>query len=184
MSELDLFIFIRQMLLQNFHRDKLFSYVQFRCSVMSDSVTPWTAARQASVSITNSQSSLKLMSIESVIPSKEVIPCSDTMQEEKGTTEDVVVLLLQSIFPSIRVFSNESVFRIRWPKYWSFSIIISPSNEYSGLSYVNKGQYKFFYKSQSKSSEGYFIGHIQTFGYNTHADFFLFCKYGATQTNM
>ena len=104
----------------------------------------------------------------------DTIQGGDTMQEEKGTTEDVVVLLLQSIFPSIRVFSNESVFRIRWPKYWSFSIIISPSNEYSGLSYVNKGQYKFFYKSQSKSSEGYFIGHIQTFGYNTHADFFFF----------
>ena len=55
------------------------------------------------------------------------------MQEEKGTTEDVVVLLLQSIFPSIRVFSNESVFRIRWPKYWSFNFSINPSNEYSGL---------------------------------------------------
>ena len=74
----------------------------------------------------------------------DTIQGGDTMQEEKETTEDVVVLLLQSIFPSIRVFSNESVFRIRWPKYWSFSIIINPSNEYSGLSYVNKGNINFF----------------------------------------
>jgi len=81
--------------------------------------TPWTAARQASLSITNSQSFLKLMSIESVMPSNHLIFCHP--------------LLLPSIFPSIRVFSNESVVRIRWAKYWSFSFIISPSNEYSGL---------------------------------------------------
>ena len=81
--------------------------------------TLWTAALQASLSITNSRSLLKLMSIESVIPSNHLILCHS--------------LLLPSIFPSIRVFSSESVLRIRWPKYWSFSFSISPSNEYSGL---------------------------------------------------
>ena len=91
------------------------------CSVVSNSVTPWTAACQASLSITNSQSSLKLMSIQSVIPANHLILCHP-------------LLLLPSIFPSIRVCSNESVLCIRWPKYWSFSFIISPSNEYSGLS--------------------------------------------------
>ena len=89
-------------------------------SVMSDSVTPWTAAHQASLSITNSRSLLKLMSIESVMPSNHLILCRP-------------LLLLPSIFPSIRVFSNESVLLIRWPKYWSFSFNISPSSEYSGL---------------------------------------------------
>ena len=93
--------------------------VQFSCSVVSDSVTPWTVACQASLSITNSRSLLKLVSIESVMPSNHLIFCR--------------LLLLPSIFPSIRVFSNESVLRIRWPKYWSFSFNISPSNEYSGL---------------------------------------------------
>ena len=83
-------------------------------------VTPWTAARQASLSITNSRSLLKLMSIESVMPSNHLILCRP-------------LLLLPSIFPSIRVFSNESVLHIRWPKYWSFSFNISPSNEHSGL---------------------------------------------------
>ena len=83
-------------------------------------VTPWTAARQASLSITNSWSLLKLMSIESVMPSNQLILCSP-------------FLLLPSIFPSIRVFSNESILHIRWPKYWDFSFSISPSNEYSGL---------------------------------------------------
>ena len=82
--------------------------------------TPWTAARQASLSITNCQSLLKLMSIESVIPSNHLILCHP-------------LLLLPSIFPSTRVLSNESVLHIRWPKYWSFSFSISPSNEYSGL---------------------------------------------------
>ena len=80
--------------------------------------TPWTAARQASLSITNSQSLLKLMSIESVMPSNHLVLCHP-------------LLLLPSIFPSIRVFSNESVLRIRWPEYWSFSF--SPSSEYLGL---------------------------------------------------
>ena len=79
--------------------------------------TPWTAALQASLSITNSKSLLKLMSIESVMPSNHLILRRP--------------LLLPSVFPSIRVFSSESVLRIRWPKYWSFSI--SPSNEYSGV---------------------------------------------------
>ena len=82
--------------------------------------TPWTAACQASLSITNSRSLLKLMSIESVMPSNCLILCHP-------------LLLPPSIFPSIRVFSNESVLHIRWPKYWSFSFSISPSNEYSGL---------------------------------------------------
>ena len=80
---------------------------------------PWTTARQASLSITNSWSLLKLMSIELVMPSNHLIFCRP--------------LLLPSIFPSIRVFSNESVLHIRWPKYWSFSFSISPSNECSGL---------------------------------------------------
>ena len=83
-------------------------------------VTPWTVARQATLSITNSQSLLKLMPIESVMPSNHLILCRP-------------LLLLPSIFSGIRVFSNDSVLPIRWPKYWSFSFKISPSNEYSGL---------------------------------------------------
>ena len=82
-------------------------------------MTPWTAARQASLSITNSWSLIKLMSIKSMIPSNHLILCRP-------------LLLLPSIFPSIRVFFNESVLCIRWPKYWSFSFSISPSNEHSG----------------------------------------------------
>ena len=81
---------------------------------------PWMTAHQASLSITNSQSLFKLMSIESVMPSNHLILCHP-------------LLLLPAIFPSIRVFSNESVLHIRWPKYWSFSFSISSSNEYSGL---------------------------------------------------
>ena len=83
-------------------------------------VTPWTAACQASLSITNSRSSFKLTSIQSVMPSSHLILCRP-------------LLLLPSIFPSISVFSNESVLCIRWPKHWSFSFNISPSSEYSGL---------------------------------------------------
>ena len=83
-------------------------------------MTPWTAARQVSPSITNSQSLLRLMSIESVIPSNHLILCRP-------------LLLMPSIFPSIRAFSNESVLRIRWPEYWSFSFSISLSKEYSRL---------------------------------------------------
>ena len=82
--------------------------------------TPWTAARQASLSITNSQRLPKLMSIESVMPSKHFILCRP-------------LLLLPSIFPSATVFSNESAHRIRWPKYWSFSFNICPSNEHPEL---------------------------------------------------
>ena len=83
-------------------------------------VTPWTVAPQASLSFTISQSLLKHMSIKSVMQSKQLILCCP-------------LLLLASIFSNIRVFSNESALRIRWPKYWSFSFSISPSNEYSGL---------------------------------------------------
>ena len=102
--------------------------VQFSCSVMSDSATPWTEAHQASLSNTNSQSLLKLMPIESVIPS------NHPLSSPSPSLSSILchpLLLLPSIFPSIRVFSNESAFCIRWPKYFSFSI--SPSNEYSGL---------------------------------------------------
>ena len=95
------------------------------CSIQSLSrvrlfATPWIASRQASLSITNSQSLLKFMSIKLVTPSNHFILCRP-------------LLLPPSIFPSIRVFSNQSVLLIRWPKYWSFSFSISPSNEYSGL---------------------------------------------------
>ena len=103
--------------------------VQFSCSVVSSSLQwdckeshglTWTAARQASLSITNSQSLLKFMSIELLMHSNHFILCHP-------------LLLPSSIFPSIRVFSNELVLLLRWPKYWSFSFSISPSNEYSGL---------------------------------------------------
>ena len=94
--------------------------VQFSHSVVSDSVTPWAAACQASLSITNSRSPPKPMSIESVIPSNHPIVYRP-------------LLLLPSIFPSMRIFSNESALRIRWPKYWNFSFDIRPSNEHPGL---------------------------------------------------
>ena len=95
------------------------SSVQFSCSVVSDSLDPMDCSSQAYLSITNSQSLLRLMFIESVMPANHLILCHP--------------LLPPSIFPSIRVFSNESVLHIRWPMYWSFSFSISPSNEYSGL---------------------------------------------------
>ena len=94
--------------------------VHFSCSVVSDSVIPWTAPRQVSLSSTNSWSLLKHMSSESLMPSNHLILCHP-------------FLLLPSIFPSIRVFSSESVLCIRWPKCWSFNFSISPSNEYTGL---------------------------------------------------
>ena len=94
-----------------------FSSVAQSCLTLCNA---WTAAHQASLSITNSRSLLKLMSIESVMPSIHFILCCP-------------LLLLPSIFPSIRVFSNESVLHIRWPKYWNFNSSISPSNKYSGL---------------------------------------------------
>ena len=96
-----------------------FSSVQ-SLSLVRLSVTPWIAARQASLSITNSRSSLKPMSIESVMPSSHLILCHP-------------LLLLPPIPPSIRIFSNELTLRMRWPKYWSFSLTISPSNEHPGL---------------------------------------------------
>ena len=99
--------------------DHQFSSVQSLSSVWLF-VTPWTAAHQASLSITNSRSLLKLVSIESVMPSNHLILCHP-------------LLLLPSIFPSIRIFSNESVICIKWPKYWSFRFSISPSNEHLGL---------------------------------------------------
>ena len=115
---------------QNQHKDAVcrpgsheetFSSVQFSCSVVFDSATPWTASCQASLSInSNSRSLLKLMSVESVMPSNHLILCRP-------------LLLSPSIFPSVRVFSNESAVCIRWPKDWSFSFSISPSHEYSGL---------------------------------------------------
>ena len=97
-----------------------FIFLQFSSVTQSclNFVTPWTAACQASLSITNSRSLLKLMSIESVMSANHLILCC-------------LLLLLPSIFPSIRFFSNESVLHIRWPNYWSFSFNISPSNEYS-----------------------------------------------------
>ena len=94
--------------------------VQFSCSVLSDSLNPWTAARQASLSITNSRGLLKLMSIKLVMPSNHLVLCCP-------------LILLPSVFPSIRVLSSELTLRIRWSKYCSFSFSISPSNEYSGL---------------------------------------------------
>ena len=92
----------------------------FSHSVMSNSVTPWAAAHQASLSFTTSWSLLKLMSIVSVMPSNHLVLCRP-------------LLILPSIFPGIRVLANELAFLIRWPKYWSFKFSISPSNEYSGL---------------------------------------------------
>ena len=94
--------------------------VQFSHSVLSDSATSWTAACHTSLSITNSRSSLRLMSMESLRPSDHLILCC-------------LLLLPPLIFPSIRIFSKESVLHIRWPKYWSFSFSICPSNDYSGL---------------------------------------------------
>ena len=96
------------------------SSIQLSRSVMSESANPWSAANKASLSITNSQSLLKLMSVESVMPSNHLILCRPA-------------LLLPSISPSIRVFPNESALCIRWPEYWSFSFNMSPSNEHSGL---------------------------------------------------
>ena len=107
-------------LISIFSNECQFSSVQFSHSVVSNSATPWIAACQASPSITSSQSLLKLMPIESVMPSSHLILCRP-------------LLLLPPIPPSIRGFSNESSLRMRWPKYWSFSFSISPSNEHPGL---------------------------------------------------
>ena len=101
--------------------------VQFSRSVVSNFATPWIAARQASLSITNSWSPPKPTSIESVMPSNHLILCHP------------LLLLLPSIFPSIRVFSSESALLMRWPKYWGFSFTVSPSSEHPGpISFSNK----------------------------------------------
>ena len=112
------------------------SSVQFRCSIMSDFATPWTAAHQASLSITNSWSLLRLMSIQSVMPSNYLILCFP-------------LLLQPSIFPRIRVFSNESDLHIRWPNYWNFGFNLSLSNEYSACS--PRGSQESYSKPQFKS---------------------------------
>ena len=104
----------------NYQGNLQFSSVQFGCSVVSNSATPWTAAHQASLSISHSRTLLKLMSIQSVILSNHFILCHS-------------LFLLPSNYPSIGVFLNESVLCIRWLKYWSFSSSISTFNEYSGL---------------------------------------------------
>ena len=102
------------------HHYRICSSVQFSCSVVSDSATPWFTARQASLSITNSQSSPKLMCIKSAMPSIHLNLCHP-------------LFLLPPISPSIRVFSNESTLCMRWPKYYSFSFSIIPSKEHPGL---------------------------------------------------
>ena len=107
-------------LFASLYKRKVFSSVQFLSHVRLF-VTPWTAAHQASLSITNCQSLPKPMSIESVMPSNHLFLCSP-------------LLLLPSIFPNIRVFSDESTLHIRWPKYWSFSFNIGPSNEHQDWS--------------------------------------------------
>ena len=109
----------KPMVIKGEREEGLFSSVQLLSRVQLFA-TPWTTARQGSLSITNSRRLLKLMSIESVMPSNHLILCCS-------------LLILPSIFPSIRVFSNESALRIRWPKYWSFSFNFSPSNENPGL---------------------------------------------------
>ena len=108
--------------------------------------TPWTAARQDSLSITNSQSLLKLTSIELVMPSNHLTLCLTLL------TLCLTLLLLPSTLPSIRVFSKESVFPIRWPKYWSFSFSISPSNEYSGLISVRMDWFDILARDSQESS--------------------------------
>ena len=112
------------------HSQRLCS-VQFSRPVVSESVTPWTAARQASLSITNSRSLPKAMSTESMMPPNHLILCHP-------------LFLLPSIFPSIRVFSNESALCIMWPKYWSFSFNISPSNEHPGLIFLRRDWFDLF----------------------------------------
>ena len=117
---------------------------------MFDSVTPWTAAHQASPTLSTSQSLLKLMSIESMMPSNHLILCHP-------------LLLLPSVFPSIRVFFHESAVYTRWPKYWSFRFSISPSNEYSGLiSLLSKGLTRVLQTSCSHLTT-YEVGPMSTY---------------------
>ena len=131
-------------------------------------VTPWTVACQASLSITNSQSLSKLMSIESVMPSNHLILCHR-------------LLLLPSMFPSIRVFSNESALHVRWPKYWSFSFSISPSNEYSGwfslgwtgwISLRSKGLSRVFSNTTVQKHQ-FFSVRLYFFGLQNHCRWWL-----------
>ena len=118
--------------------------------------TPWTAAHQASLSFTISPSFLRFMSIESVMPSNQLILCCS-------------LLLLSSIFPSIRVFSNESAVRIRWPKYWSFSFSISPSNEYSGLISFRIDWFDLVFQGAFKSLQDHSLrASVETYG--SHID--------------
>ena len=127
---------MRPLLLVRFRSVQSLSHVQLF-------ETPWTAVRQAFLSIINSRSLLKLTSIELVMPSNHLILCCS-------------LLLPPSVFPSIRVFSSESVLHITWPKYWSFSFSISPSNEYSGLiSLLSKGLSKVF--SNTKVQKHHFF---------------------------
>ena len=111
----------------------------FSHSAVPNSAIPWTAARQAILSYTVSQSLLKLMSIESVMPSSHLVLCR-------------ALLLLPAVFPSIRVFSNELALYIRWPKYWSFSFSISPSNEYSVLISIRIDWFDFLIVQESLES--------------------------------
>ena len=119
------YILFHSFLLLAIHSIRIYSFLSlaiqsFQCSVVSDSAIPWTAARQAFLSITNSRSLLKLMSIVLVMPSNHLILCRP-------------LFLLSSIFPSIRDLSNESALHIKWPKYWSFNFSISPASKYLGL---------------------------------------------------
>ena len=136
--------------------------VQFSRSVLSDSAAPWTAAHKASLSITNSRSLLKLMSIKSVMPSKHLILCH-------------ALLFLPSIFPSIRVFSNESALHIRWPKYWSFASTSvlpmniqdwSPLGWTSWISLQSKGLSRIF--SNSTVQKHQFFGTQLSLQSNSH----------------
>jgi hypothetical protein len=131
------------------HRHKSKLTIKDVCAIYFSSVqslshvwlfaTPWIAARQASLFITISRSLLRLTSIESVMPSSHLILMSIESVMPSNHPIFCYTLLLFSIFLSIRIFSNESALRIRWPKYWSFSFSISPSNEYSGLTFSRTG---------------------------------------------
>ena len=127
------------------HATVQFSPVAQLCPIFA---TPWTATHQASLSITNSWSLLKLMSIELVMPSNHLILCYP-------------LLLSPSISPSIRVFSNKSILHIRWPKYWSFSFSISPSNEYSRLISFRMDWLGHFFSAQFSSVQS--LSHVRLF---------------------
>ena len=127
-------------------------------------MTPWTVARKASLSITNSRSLLKLMFIELVMPSNHLILCHP-------------LLLLPSVFPSIRVFANESVLHIRWPKYWSFSFSISPSNEYSGLISFRMNGFDLLANQGSNNSSLKFLVLVTTLPFRKYVAFKIFCHF-------